>query len=234
MHAERIHLSPTTAVSALAAAGLVIFLVHAFLTSNTLRSMSIQTVSLVSSAPPPPPPEVQKPVEEKVEKLEYTKMLDASEWTPGEASATAGPGTGGLPNDGVLGLDEAGAGGGDAFGLAGKPGGHELLLTGPPGGGNPQARFLQYANEIQASIQARLKRVAALTQDCYAANVGIWVGSTGSIEDVKIIKSSGDRKIDAEIRNALLELAPLTPSPPSDMPWPVRLQVNAHRPDCNP
>lgn len=235
MPTTRIDLSPTTAISALAAIGLVYLLVHEFLTSNTLRSTPIQSVALVSAAPPPPPPQVQKPnEEEKIEKIEPTKAIDVNDWTPGEAGATPGPGTGsaGVPTNGMLGLDEAGGSGSDAFGLAGKPGGHELLLTGG-GGGNPYARFLQYANEVQANIQAQLNRVAALTQDCYTARVGIWVASSGSIKDVKILKSTGDGGLDSKIRDALLQLAPMDASPPPpDMPWPIGLQVSAHRADC--
>jgi len=234
MHIEH-HVSPTTAITSLAAIGLLVLLVHEFLSSNTPRSAPIQSVALIAPVPAPAPPEVQKPEEEKAEKLESTKTLDSSDLTPGEPNAAPGPGSGGIPTNGVLGLDEAGAGGSDTFGLAGKPGGHELLLTGTGGGGgNPNARFLQYAGEIQAHIQAQLNQFSALTRDCYSARVGIWVASSGTIANVKILKSSGDRRIDSDIRDALLEFPPMDAAPPSDMPWPVGLQVVAHRADCTP
>src|SRR5271165_2506895 len=121
MHIEH-HVSPTTAITSLAAIGLLVLLVHEFLSSNTPRSAPIQSVALIAPVPAPAPPEVQKPEEEKAEKLESTKTLDSSDLTPGEPNAAPGPGSGGIPTNGVLGLDEAGAGGSDTFGLAGKPG----------------------------------------------------------------------------------------------------------------
>jgi TonB family protein len=228
---QRQHLSPTVTISSLAAIGLVVLLVHEFMNSNTPRSAPIQSVALIAPPPAPPPPEPQKPPEEKVEPV---KPLDASDWTPGEAGASPGPVSdpGLVRTDSTLGLDEAGASGSDAFGLAGKPGGHELLLTTASGGGNPLARFMQYANEIQEHIQAQINQIGALRQSCYTARVGIWIDAGGSISNVKIQKSSGDRELDSEIRGALLALPPMGAAPPSDMPWPVGLQVVAQRADC--
>lgn len=237
MSTQRVQFSPAGAIMALAAIGLVTLLVHEFLASNTLRSAPIESVALIAPlAPPPPapPPEVQKPEEKQVVS---TQALDTGDWTPGEPAATPGPGSGSgaAPTDGALGVDEAGASGTDSFGLAGKPGGRELLLTGAGGGGgNPNGRYLQFASQIQAYIKDQLNQVASLTQDCYTVNVAVWVAATGSIDDVRIRKSTGDRILDSEIRSALLQLAPMDPAPPSDMPWPVILQMVAHRADCKP
>src|SRR5271165_4717880 len=106
MQAERTHFSATAAISTLAAVGLAVLLVHEFLSSNTQRSAPIQSVALIAPVPQAPPPEAQKPEEEKVEKLESTKALDSSEWTPGESGASPGPatGSGGIATDGTLGL----------------------------------------------------------------------------------------------------------------------------------
>jgi TonB family protein len=150
-------------------------------------------------------------------------------------SASACAAARGAKARGKAGVDEAGASGTDSFGLAGKPGGRELLLTGAGGGGgNPNGRYLQFASQIQAYIKDQLNQVASLTQDCYTVNVAVWVAATGSIDDVRIRKSTGDRILDSEIRSALLQLAPMDPAPPSDMPWPVILQMVAHRADCKP
>ncbi|MGO9427149.1 MAG: energy transducer TonB [Steroidobacteraceae bacterium] len=237
MHVERSHFSAAAAISTLAAVGLAVLLVHEFLSSNTLRSAPIQSVALIAPVAQAPPPEAPKPEEEKIEKLDSTKVPDSSDWTPGEPGANPGPATPGLVStDSTLGLAEAGGSGSDAFGLAGKPGGHELLLTttSGSGGGNPAARYLQFANQLQVYLKQQLNQVATLTQDCYSVNVAVWITASGSIKDVTIRKSTGNRALDTEIRSALLQLAPMDQMPPSDMPWPVVLELVAHRADCNP
>ncbi len=235
MQAERSHVSATAALSALAAVALAVLLAHEFLSSNTLRSAPIQSVALIAPVAQAPP-EAPKPEEEKIEKLDSTKVPDSGDFTPGEPSATPGPATPGLVStDSTLGLAEAGAGGSDAFGLAGKPGGHELLLTTTSGsGGNPAARYMQFANQLQAYLKQQLNQVATLTHDCYNVNVAVWITASGLIKDVTIRKSTGNRALDTEIRGALLQLAPMDDMPPSDMPWPVVLKLVAHRADCNP
>jgi TonB family protein len=235
MHTERFHFSPTAAIASFAAVGLLVLLMHEYLSSNTLRSAPIQSVALIAPVPAVPPPEVQKPEEEKLEKIDATKPLDTNDWTPGEPGATPGPSAGLVPTDSTLGLAEAGGSGSDAFGLAGKPGGHELLLTTTHGGGgNPTARFLQFANEIQAYLKQQLNQVATLTHDCYSVTVAVWISDSGSIKDVTIRKSTGNPALDTEIRSALLQLVPMDELPPSDMPWPVVLRLVAHREDCTP
>ena len=148
---------------------------HAFLSSNTLRSAPIQSVALIAPVAQAPP-ETPKPEEERIEKLDSAKLPDSSDWTPGEPGANPGPATPGLVStDSTLGLAEAGGSGSDTFGLAGKPGGHELLLTttSGSGGGNPAARYMQFANQLQAYLKQQLNQVATLTHDCYSVNVAV-------------------------------------------------------------
>lgn len=237
MSTDRLHLSPTGVLATVAGLGLLALLVHTFLDSNTARTeASVQRIALVAPppAPPPPPPDRRKPLEEPPRR---DQRLDMSDLNAGVAGANPGPaehaGPAG-PAGGALGLDEAGASGSDAFGLAGNPGGRELLLTGGGGGGNPNARFLQFAGQLQQHIEAQLNQIPELKQTCYTVRVEVRVAPGGSVENVKIHTSSGDAELDSRIRTALVKMPPLSAIPPSDMPWPVGLQLVSHGPGCEP
>lgn len=233
MSTHPLHLSPASVLSTLAVAGLVILLVHEFLAANTVRTAPVQPVILMAPPPAPAeePPEVKKP---EIEEVRPTKSLDNTlEWAPGSAGMGTGSGEAGPAATGSLGLDEAGGAGADAFGLAGKPGGRELLLTGGGGGGgNPTGRFVQFASQLQTHIARELNQLSELKKTCYRVNLLVRVSDTGYIEAVKIRKSSGHLPLDAAIEEALKGLPPMSAVPPSDMPWPVGLQVTSRRADC--
>lgn len=76
-----------------------------------------------------------------------------------------------------------------------KAGGKALLLSGGgggSGGGNPNARFVQFAGQLQSHVEAQLNQRAALKRSCYTVSVLVRMALTGSVEDVKIRKSTGD------------------------------------------
>jgi len=226
-------LSPTAAFTTLAATALVVLLVRELLTSNTVRTAPVQPVALLAPAPPPPPPAPEeKPPEEQPHELQ---PLESSELTAG----VPGPGfgdnrAGDSAPTGPLGLNEAGTGGSDVFGLAGRPGARELPLgeAGGGGGGNPHARFLQFANQLQLHLEQQLNLIAALRRDCYRVHVAVRVVPGGAVQEVRILKSTGNPDLDTQLRTALLQLPPMGVSPPPDMPWPVGLEVVSNRADC--
>jgi periplasmic protein TonB len=231
-------ISPTGAVTVVLGVALVFFLARAFLAANTERTTSMQSVGLVAEQPPPPPPtptppEINKPDDDRIKVFEH---VESDQWAPTAAGAgPPGPGNGPSSGDGALGLAEAGEGGGDAFGLAGKPGGRELLLTGGGGGGgggNPYARFTQFADRIQSYLQRELNKGDALRHSCYVAEVYLRVTPTGEIQDVRIRRSTGQSDLDAQIRTTLRNLTPMDAAPPADMPWPVGLRIDSRRDDC--
>jgi periplasmic protein TonB len=240
MSAERLHVSPTRLVSALAAIGLISLLVHGFLATNTVRTAPVQALALMAPPPPatPPPPENKKSEPDPAQ-AEPVRALDAREWTAGASAAesgsaaNSGSGSGPATGDNTLGLAEAGTGGGDAFGLAGKPGGRELLFTGGGGGGNPNARFLQFASQVQLHLKQQLNQFEQLRQACYTVSVAVRVAASGSIESVRIRRSSGDRALDDAIRAAFAQLEPMDAVPPADMPWPLTLEVVSHGVSCD-
>jgi len=238
MNTERLHHVPPGLI-AVVAAGALALLVHAFLSSNSERTAFVQPVSLVPPAlppqPPPPAPEKQEPEKELPQQ---PLTLDTNDLSVG-VTGSPGPGTDASPSSGALatgplGINEAGEGGSDAFGLAARSGGRELLFTRSGGGGNPSARYVEFANQLQSHIKEQLNQYTDLRKDCYTARVDIRIAGSGFIETAKIRSSTGDAALDAELRAALLKLAPLNAGPPPDMPQPVGLKIVSRRADCGP
>jgi protein TonB len=230
MRAEAQHLSPTGVLASLAGAALLVLLVHAFLNGNTERAAPVQAVALIAP-PTPSTPDIKKPEQDRSEPIQ---SHDTTDWTPGAPGPYAGSSTDspGVGPTGPLGVDQAGTGGGDAFGLAGRPGGRELLLTGNGGGGNPYGPFYQFAARIKSHLTEQLNQVDALKHACYTVDIELRVGTSGSIEGVKVRSSTGDRALDAQLQAALLGLAPMADAPPSGMPWPISLRIVSRRQKC--
>jgi TonB family protein len=235
MNAKRLPLSPATLILALVGAGMLTLLLRAFLTSTTEREAFVQPVTL-TAPPPPPQQEEKKPPDEPPPPPSTLEQNTPNESEGPGAGGTPGPASEGpnLASTGPLGLNEAGGAGGDSFGLAARRGGHELLLTAPPGGGgaSPIPRFIEFASLVQAHLESQLNRFEDLRQSCYSVQVKVTVGASGVIDEVKISRSTGDHELDAKIRAALLDLAPMSATPPPGMPWPVGLKILSRRADC--
>jgi periplasmic protein TonB len=224
-----LHISPTGVVALLLGLSMVTLLLRAILVTNTERVVALQPVALLAMTPTPPPPEAKKPPEPQPQQVE---QLDSKSWTAqGPTEGSPGPRGGPIAANGPLGLAEAGEGGTDAFGLAGRPGGTELLLTGGGGGGG-NGRFTQFGQQLEAHVQHELNRQDGLKKVCYTADILVWLTPTGVVQEARIRKSTGQLALDAEIQRALESLRPLEPAPPAGIPWPVGLRIVSHRADC--
>jgi protein TonB len=149
--------------------------------------------------PPPPPP----PPEEKV---------DLPEPQP-EPEPSAEP-----PAGEQLGVDAAGTGAGDGFGLVGRPGGRDLLATGG-------SAYAWYAGVIKNEILQHLTDDKRLRNGSYSVMVKVWVRDDGSVERATLAGSSGNPDRDAVIEGALARLTRLSQGPPRDMPQPISLRI---------
>ena len=121
-------------------------------------------------------------------------------------------------------LDAAGEGPGDAFGLAGRPGGSEYLGSGGGGGGSP---FAYYAAMIQQRAQQAVEKQRKLRETKFKVTVQVWIAADGRPERVEIFKSTGNEEIDRLLEESLAAMPKLTEAPPKGMPQPVVLRVSA-------
>jgi TonB family protein len=184
--------------------------------------------------PLPPPPQVAppKPIEQPPQTTRVE--LKASDVPPPDAPPSAAPPT---PAAGPLALAAAGEGPGDAFNLAGNPGGRALLGPGGLGDGSGEgvlggtgrsdARFAWYASRAEVQIADAFRRNRKLRAASTRVELRIWIESSGRISRVQPVKSTGDPEVDQELESAV---GTSLPPPPPDLPMPMVLLFTARRP----
>ncbi|HUM12988.1 MAG TPA: TonB family protein [Myxococcaceae bacterium] len=175
--------------------------------------------------PPPPPPPVPQPrVEEETTRvnLKPQDLLPPDE--PRPASPPAGP----------LALATEGEGPGDAFNLAGNPGGRGLLSGGGlgdgsgglgGGGGNP---FGWYYAQVADELGDALRRDRRITSASLRVELRLWTDPSGRVSKVQLLRSTGDAAVDQAIQS-IVGLRLRQPPPPGS-PMPMVLRVTARRP----
>jgi TonB family protein len=174
--------------------------------------------------PPPPPPVPQPKVEEETTRvnLKPQDLLPPDE--PRPASPPAGP----------LALATEGEGPGDAFNLAGNPGGRGLLSggglgdgtgLGSGGGGNP---FGWYYAQVADELGEALRHNKRITSASLRVEVKLWADPAGRVSRVQLIRSTGDPEVDQAIQS-VVGLRLRQPPPPGS-PMPMVLRVTARRP----
>ncbi|RJP71173.1 MAG: energy transducer TonB, partial [Comamonadaceae bacterium] len=123
-----------------------------------------------------------------------------------------------------LGVDAAGSGAGDGFGLVGKPGGGDLIGGGGGGGGN---RFAWYGALVKDRITDAVQRDRKLREAGeYQRVVNVWVNSSGVVTRVELVGAGDKPELDEALRLALRNLPPVREGAPGDMPQPIRLRIS--------
>ncbi len=182
------------------------------------KKRAVQQIELLKPPPPPPPPKTPPPPPpppQEQQKIDVPKP-DAPPEQPSDAPP---PG----PN---LGVDAAGSGSGDGFGLVGKPGGGDLIGGG--GGGSGGNRFAWYGALVKERItDAVLKDKKLREAPDYQRVVNVWVDASGLITRVELVGAGQAPELDEALRLALRGLAPVREGAPGDMPQPIRLRISA-------
>lgn len=185
--------------------------------SEPTKKRTVQEISLLKPPPPPPPPKTPPPPpppEQKQEKIDVPKP----EAAPDQPSQAPPPG----PD---LGVDAAGSGGGDNFGLVGKPGGGDLIGSGGGGGGgNRFARYGSLVDELITDAVQRDKKLRAAAD--YQRLVNVWISSSGQITRVELVGPADKPELDEALRLALRNLPAVREGAPGDMPQPIRLRIS--------
>lgn len=190
------------ALTGLAALGM-----RAFLAGGATRPKTVvHEVKLIR--PPPPPPKVEEPPPPpEAEKVDVPEP-DKPDPTPSDDP----------PPGEQLGLDAEGVAGGDGFGLVGRKGGRDLLA----GAGSA---FTWYAGLLKSEIVEQLQQEKRARNGTYSVVVKIWVRGDGTIQQIRLAQSSGDRERDSAIETALSRIARISQGPPDDMPQPISLRI---------
>jgi hypothetical protein len=207
------------------------FILNARTTPAPRKVMQFTVVNVQPPAvrPPPPPPPVQQPKE--VEPVRTRVDLKPTDFVPPEAShAPAGGG-------GRLSLAAEGQGAGDAFNLAGNPGGKGLLSGGGlgdgsgdgegVGGGGPGERYGWYYTQVSEQLEVLLRRSKALTALSARLEVRVWVDANRRIKVEPLKPEQDPRVLDAL---HALDGATVRDLPPEGTPIPMILRISARRP----
>jgi len=165
--------------------------------------------------PPTPPPDIPEPDKqpETPEFVEETKPDSPPEPEP-EAPAP-------------MGSNIQGDGPPDGFGLTGRGGGGMIGGAGRGGGGG--SKFGWYAGRVQNAVSSavrshKLTRSAKLT-----VKARIWVDASGRVTRAALEGSSGDAAIDQALQSEILTGITFPDPPPSGMPMPIVMRINASR-----
>jgi len=202
-----------------------------FLPKEMPKAKKSSTISMVNLMPPPPPPPKPTPVptpppprddpppEPNAPMMEQAPVM--------EQAAPEAPSDD--PPSEVLGTGIVGDGPGDGFGLGSRGSGFGGARTGSSGGAG--SKYGRYALGVQNRIADALRRHPKTKSAELRIEVRVWADSTGRIDRVQLSGSSGDAALDAAIKNEILSGLRLTEPPPSDMPMPIVLRLNAKRPN---
>jgi TonB family protein len=164
--------------------------------------------------PPPPPPEKQVPPDKQIEppKNDEPKQADQP-----KQLTIAGPAQAG----------------GDAFGIKAGSGGGSSIIGGPSetggatgGGGFAEAAYSRYlGTEMQRAIQADDK----LSRQVFAADVAVWFDAAGRLTKAKILRSSGDSRLDQQLVATLEGMRAIGDPPPPAFRFPQKVTVRGRR-----
>ena len=217
------------AIGAGTAALLVVVLAVVFLRTGddapVRRVQELQIVNVVPPPPPPPPPPPQEVPQPKMIEQPTIKEPEPKPDKPIEKPKEAPPKAAEAPPTGPLGLDAKADGPGDAFNLAGNPGGNGLLDGG--GGGS---RWGWYASMVQSQIEDALRENKKTRNARLRIELRVWADDTGRIERVQLVSSSGDAALDDTVSREVLPGLKLREPPPKDMPMPIVMRATARRP----
>lgn len=205
-----------------------------------------QHVALISPRPEPPRRPVEpepKPKEEQVAAEPQpnltTEFYKFDDYAP--ADTPPSPGNAGGLRDDNLGVDAAGRGGPDAFGLVGKRGGRDITMLGSAtvgpgsgggggsghGTGGPMAKFAAYGMMLKDFLTTELNKHNDLRTANYEVVVAIVITHDGRITRTGIEKSTGVPKMDEAVRAALAGSPAMAMFPPTDLPQPVHIKISS-------
>ena len=219
-------------LGALVLLGLIGWLVLKFFRMEAEPEIKHKVTQIQIVRPPPPPPPPPKPPEKIPEppKIKEEVKIDPPKPVETPKADTPPPEA---PPPGPLGVDAAGTGPGDSFGLAGRPGGRDVTLgegsPGPKIGGPPTSALSTtlYANNVARQIAQELGRNGGLRNVEYRVDLRVWLDRDGRIERHEIARSSGDPAVDQLIADGIGRLSAMRQGMPENMKQPLRIRVTS-------
>ncbi len=206
------------AVGGLVAVGLGVWWLSQNISGVNRPDAAVTTVNLLPPpppAPPPPPPPPEKPPEpDKV--VQTPKPQEASADQPKQLTI-AGPAQAG----------------GDAFGIRAGAGGGQTIGGGPSdgagGGGGGGFAQASYGRFLSSEIQQVVQSDDHVNRQVFTADVAVWVDGGGRLTRARILRTSGDGKLDHVLVATLEGMRALGEPPPAAFKFPQRVTIRGRR-----
>jgi outer membrane biosynthesis protein TonB len=119
----------------------------------------------------------------------------------------------------------------DGFGLGSRGGGGALGGRIGGTGRRPSSQFGWYAGKVQSSISDALRGNNQTRSAIMSIQVKIWANEAGVVTKAQLVGSTGNPTLDTTLRNEVLSGLRLSEPPPSGMPMPITLRINARKPN---
>ena len=195
--------------------GMLVYMVKSLMTGGETHKKAMTTVKLLPDTPPPPPPPPKEPPKEQPKEVKEVKEIPQPK--PDQA-----------PPAEVLKMEGAAGDGPSPFAAGAVNNEYKGGDVGTKIGGGPSKyQFAYYTGMIKTQIEQAIAKDKTLASGSYKLVVKVWVAGNGHIERFEIAGSSGNPVIDDLIKKTVNEMPPLSESPPTDMPQPVKLKVTA-------
>ena len=190
--------------------------------------------TMVKVQPPPPPPKAPEPPPPTPDKAVEETPTERTEIRPIDIPPPDAPPPS-APAAGPLAMAAEGTGPGDAFNLAGRPGGKGLLSGGGLGDGSGDglgsgtgSRQGWYYGRMRSAIEAAFRRQRIVVPASVKVDVRVWADARGVIERIELLRATGDARIDGAVQSVVG--TSISDPPPPDIPMPVILRLSFLRP----
>ena len=205
----------------MAGVGVLIYQVFHSPSSPQRKAAEITMVKLaLPPLPPPPPTPVPTPPPEEPPEQKMIEQAPVEEENKPEPVQQ--------PKDVPIGTDIKGNGAPDGFNLShGGGNGFSNGLNSRNSG--PHSPYGWYATQVQTTIADALRKNSRTRSASLSIKVRVWPDITGRITRAKLVGSTGDPAVDQAIQNEVLNGLQLQEPPPTGMPVPIVMRLNARR-----
>jgi outer membrane biosynthesis protein TonB len=117
--------------------------------------------------------------------------------------------------------------GSDNFGLSSRVGKDFLGVNGTAK--KSYGRWDWYAAKVQRNLREAMQGHRKTRSANFVVEMQIWPDSSGRIEKVKLLRSTGDATLDAALRTEVFPGLQLEEPPPAGMKLPINLRLSAKR-----
>lgn len=175
--------------------------------------------------PPPPPPPPPQPQEKPPEPLDQPDPAPVPEPAPQPDKPAPAP----MQIDGPAqaGADSYGMQSGGGGGM-GSPGGKGTCVGPNCGGGPPVGVDRFWGRNLANALERHIQNNRSVNVDSFVSEYDVWVNSAGALTQARLVKGSGNGKLDQTVL-ALLQTATGLRPPPASIRMPQRIKVGRKR-----